>query len=49
MARRFLLYAGRKHNRGPIITGSEYPYRLFRYKDTSYKYNKGPVTSSKYP
>ena len=48
MARKLLLYAGCEYNKGPIIAGSEYLYRLFKYKDTSYKYNKGPTTSSEY-
>ena len=48
MAKRLLLYAGCKYNRRPIITSNEYPCRPSRYKDTGYKYNKGPATSSKY-
>jgi hypothetical protein len=49
MARRLLLYTSRKYNRGPVITGSEYPCRPSRRRDTSCKYSRGPViTSSKY-
>ena len=49
MARRLLFYAGRKYNRGPIITGSEYLCRLSRYRDTGYKYSRGPIiTGNKY-
>jgi len=49
MARRFFFYAGRKYNKRLIIISSEYLYRPFRYKDTSYKYSKGPIiTGSKY-
>jgi len=36
-------------NRGPVITSSEYLYRLSRYRDSGYKYSRGPtITSSEY-
>ena len=49
MAKRLLFYASCKYNKEFIIIDSEYLYRLFRYKDISYKYSKGLViTGNKY-
>jgi len=49
MAKKLLFYTSHKHNKKPVITGSEYLYRPFKYKNTSREYNKGPViTGSKY-
>ena len=49
MARRLLLYTGRKYNRGPVITSSKYLYRPFGRRDTGCKYSRGPaITGSEY-
>ena len=48
MARRLLLYASYKYNRGPVVASNKYPYRPSRRKDISYKYNREPTTSNKY-
>ena len=45
----FLFYISYKYNKKPIIIGSEYLYKPFKYKNTSYKHNKRPIiTGSKY-
>ena len=49
MARKLFLYTSCEYNKRPIITGSEYLYRPFGYKDTGCKYSRGPaITGSKY-
>ena len=49
MARRLFFYISYKYNKKPIIIGSKYLYRLFRYRDINQEHSKGPIIiSSKY-
>jgi len=49
MARRLLFYISCEYNKGPIVTGNEYLYRPFGYKDTSHEHSRGPaITGSEY-